>query len=233
MMHAADGTRTTKPILLLLLAGVTGCNSPPLPTWSFWPFAPPERVRYETPAERIDRLETLGEQAAKADKPQQQQLTAELARHIQTENDPLVREHIIRAIARSSDPKATAVLRAGLRDEHPDVRVACCDGLVNRRDDQTLSALAEVLRSDTDLDVRQAATRCLAHFRGPGAVSALAVALQDRDPALQYLAVQSLRQMTDADYGNDVNAWLEFARGGHPRPKPPTLAERVRRMVPF
>jgi hypothetical protein len=230
----ATNTSPTAPLVVwVLISGLVGCGRPLLPAWSVWPFAPPERVDYETPGDRIARIEALGRQVAKSDGHRRQQLTAQLAEQIRHEQDPLVREHIIRALAQSSDPAATALLRAGLTDNQPVVRIACCRALASRHDDETLSALAEVLRQDADPDVRQAATRALGHFQGPVAVSALIVALEDRDPALQYLAVESLRGMTDVDYGNDVGRWLEYARGGRPQPQPLTLSERLRRISPF
>jgi hypothetical protein len=230
---AAHITPLIWPFCWLLLAGIAGCTAPQLPGWTYWPYDPPERVRYETPDDRVGTINSLGEQLASADPTAQRRITEQLVAMIRTETDPLVRKHIIRALAESSDPMATTVMRAGLKDDSPEVRVAVCRGLARHPSEETLTALAEALRSDTDIDVRQAATRSLASLQGPEAIRALTVALEDRDPALQLLAVQSLRQMTDVDYGNDVNAWLEYARGGHPEPQHPTVAERLRRLIPF
>ncbi|MFV2067543.1 MAG: HEAT repeat domain-containing protein, partial [Pirellulales bacterium] len=153
---------------------------------------------------------------------------------LRNETDPLVRERIIHTLAELNTPAAAALLRAGLNDADPDVRIACCKGVGGHRDTESLTALTEVLRHDEDIDVRLAATRTLGAFRDPAAVSAMAIALEDRDPALQYRAVQSLRQMTGLDYGNDVTRWLEIAQRGELPPHPPvSVVERLRRLSPF
>jgi hypothetical protein len=60
------------------------------------------------------------------------------------------------------------------------------------------------------------------------------VALDDRDPAMQYVGVQSMKALTGKDYGGDVAAWRELAGGGSPPlPPPPSLAERLRGWSPF
>jgi HEAT repeat protein len=199
----------------------------------YWPYDPPEQVDFEAPGDRIGKVMSLRQQLASADPPAERRITEELVAMIRTETDPLVREHIVNALAGSSEPMALAVLRAGLNDAATEVRVAACKGLSRHESAESLAALAKTLREDADIDVRQAATRSLASFKGPEAIRALTIALQDRDPALQYLAVESLRKMSAVDYGNDVNAWLEYAQGGHPQPHHPTVAERLRRLSPF
>ena len=73
-----------------------------------------------------------------------------------------------------------------------------------------------------------AAARGLASYRGPAAERALAIALDDKDPALQYRAMQSLREISDRDYGNNAVAWREYLRGGNPAPpEGPSIVERI------
>ena len=61
------------------------------------------------------------------------------------------------------------------------------------------------------------------------AVIALGGALEDKDPAMQYRAVMSLRQVTGQGLGNDVNKWREYAKTSklHPAKPEPSLAERI------
>jgi hypothetical protein len=54
----------------------------------------------------------------------------------------------------------------------------------------------------------------------------LAAALEEGDPAMQFRAVQSLRSVSGRDFGNDANAWREFANGGNPQPAPSSLVQR-------
>jgi len=67
-------------------------------------------------------------------------------------------------------------------------------------------------------------------------MAALVVALDARDPALQYVGVQSLKTITGLEYGGDVAKWRQVATGGTPTPsapKPPSIAERIRDAAPF
>jgi len=45
---------------------------------------------------------------------------------------------------------------------------------------------------------------------------------------MQYRAVQSLKRVTDVDFGNDVAAWREYARGNRPTREPRSIAQRLR-----
>ena len=222
----------------LLLAGslvlAVGCDGAALVAWPVWPFHAEERVQYETPSQRISEIEAAGKQVVGKDQAAQDEFAKSLAGKLRNETDPLVRERIIHTLAELNTPAAAALLRAGLNDADPDVRIACCNGLGRHKDAESLTALTETLRRDEDIDVRLTATRTLGAFRDPAAVSAMAIALEDRDPALQYRAVQSLRQMTGLDYGNDATRWLEVAqRGELPAHPPVSVAERLRNLSPF
>ncbi len=92
-------------------------------------------------------------------------------------------------------------------------------------------ALQEALGSETDADVRLAAARALGQTGDAGAVPALGTALEDRDPAMQYRAVSSLRQVAPQDQGNDVDRWRAYIKGEPPPPaKPFSLTEKLRSM---
>ena len=130
-------------LLFPLLVGLMGCSSSPVTAWSIWPFAPPENSSYETPPERLEKLEALGQDASARTPPEQAEICANLAVQIRNEPDPLIREHIIRTIGQYSAPTASAVVHAGLKDENPDVRAACCEVLARRGESESVAALAE------------------------------------------------------------------------------------------
>jgi HEAT repeat protein len=219
--------------LLLLLAALAGCQSVWTP--NVWPF--PERqelTTFDTPKMRTDAVDQFAMRATGVDTPQQRQITDQLARQIQVEPDPLVREAVIKSIAEFRTPMAQQVLEAGLGDESKAVRIACCNALGRRAEAASVPSLAKTLQGESDIDVRLAAAEALGNIKSPAAIQALVVALDDRDPAMQYVGVQSMKSITGKDYGPDVGAWRQVATGQNPpAPAGPSIAERLRRASPF
>jgi HEAT repeat protein len=199
----------------------------------FWPFPERERTTYNTPAMRSQAVAEFGMRSTGVDTPQQREITDQLARQIQVEPDPLVREAVVKAIAEFRTPMARQVLEAGLKDQEEMVRVACCDALASRAEVETVPSLAAALRDDKDADVRLAAAKALGKIKSPEAIQAVSIALQDRDPAMQYAGVQSMKSITGKDYGNDVQAWQQVAAGQTPAVKPLSIAERLKKAAPF
>ena len=200
----------------------------------FWPFPERERTTYHVPTMRIDAVKAFATRSTGLDSPEQRELTDQLARQIQIEPDPLVREAVITATGEYRTPMASQVLEAGLADENRAVRIASCRALGRRGEASSVASLAQTLRSDEEIDVRMAAAEALGHIDSPEAVQALAVALDDRDPAMQYVGVQSLKAITGLEYGGDVKLWRQVAAGERPpEPPAPSLAERVRSASPF
>lgn len=229
-MMRRGSSRCTVTLLGLLAAG--GCQSLWYP--NVWPFPEIERTTYRTPSMRADAVRQFATRADGTDSPQQREMTDQLARQIQIEPDPLVRLAVVETIAEFKTPMTQQVLESGLNDENKAVRVACCKALGRRAEVSSIPKLALVLKTDKEIDVRLAATAALGNIKSPEAMAALAVALDDRDPALQYVGVQSMKSVTGKDYGGNVEAWRQVARGGTPpEPKAPSIAERMRGWSPF
>lgn len=226
----------TSPLLtatLLAACGLlAGCQSGPVGRL----FADNEKTSYRTPTVRQQEVRAMAEAGVKADASQQQAMVADLARRIQNERDPLVREAIVDAVAAFPQPLADDVLRSGLSDDDAGVRLKCCQAMGRRANPTAISTLAQASSSDEDLDVRIEATRALGSFQSPQAVQALAVALEDGQPSLQYAGVQAMRSATGQDLGNRVDAYLALARGEQP---PAAVASKpeaggfMRRLSPF
>jgi HEAT repeat protein len=219
-------------LLALWLVALAGCQSIPWP--QMWPFPERERTTYNTPAMRVHAIQQFAMRSTRVDSPEQREITDQLARQMQVEPDPLVRQAVVSAIAEFRTPMAQQVLDAGLADENHAVRIACCQALGRRGEATSVAGLANVLRAEKDIDVRLAAAEALGKIKSPESIQALVVALDDRDPALQYVGVQSMKSLTGQDYGPDVQAWRSVATGGSPPPpEAPSLAERLRRASPF
>ena len=148
------------------------------------------------------------------------------------EQDPLLRAEIVRTMRKFPTPETLAAAQGALQDSETDVRVAACEALGRMGGAPAVTSLSETLRGDVDADVRLAAARALGDTRDPGAVVALGTALEDKDPAMQYRAVASLKTVTGKDLGNDVRPWQQFVKGEVPQPTPPaSIADRVRQIL--
>jgi HEAT repeat protein len=178
---------------------------------------------------RLDELSSIRNRADELDEAQQDRFARDLIRPLADDPNPLYRAQVVRTLAALSTPTASEGLRLALQDEDPQVRIEACRAWTRRGETEAVNALAHVVRTDADLDVRLAATRQLAEFRNRDAVSALGVALDDSDPALQYRAMQSLKSITGKDFGNNVPAWRQYVQDGTYQPSDvPSIADRMR-----
>jgi HEAT repeat protein len=230
-MGGAGGQRVLILLCGLTAAAMSGCaDLDILPAWV--PFQGPASDQIpgvKTPAERITEIRKLSEKAASNNAAEKQQIAQQLVGTIRTEKDPLIRLEIIRALGGYPGPDADAVLKAAMSDADVNVRVAACEAMGKRGDSQAVKLLSDALRTDVDADVRLAAAKALGESKNKEAVAALGEALNDSDPAMQYRAVLSLRQVTGKDLGNDVTRWQQYVKGELPEPTP-SLAERIRQM---
>jgi HEAT repeat protein len=224
---AKTGTRNRVglfwPLGVLLMAAVGGCANKKEAVVSL-----PGVV---SPAERITALRKQADNAGKSEAQPAEQVAQQLTAEIQREEDPLLRAEIVRTLSFYPCDGSDRVLRVALNDPDADVRMAACAGWGKRGNAEAARLLAGVLSGDINHDVRFAAARALAHAHDPAAVTALAAALEDGDPAMQYRAVESLREVTGQDLGNNVDRWREYARNGSLKPADQSsFASRIRHM---
>lgn len=235
---AMDGFLTERlkvAILLVGMATVAGCAPQGRArSASLWPFGGKTTdvvPGVPSPAERTALLRSLAEQSATAGPTEQENIASQLAAVYRQEDDPLIRAEIVRTLSGYRSEAANSLLRAALNDSNADVRVAACRVWGARKDEEAVALLSRALGSDVDVDVRLAAAEALGETGLPAAVPALGQALEDRDPAMQYRAVASLRKVTGQDLGNDVNRWRQYVKGELPTSeKPVSVVERFRRM---
>jgi HEAT repeat protein len=208
-----------------------GCAD--LPTWV--PFNGPvsdEIPGLVTPARKIKQLRRLA-QAGPESSPQEKRAVVEyLTQSIRCEADSLVRAEIIHTAGEYPIRESAPLLKAALQDPDADARVAACEAWGKRGDDpQAAELLAGVLHTDTNHDVRLAAARALGSTRSPQAIAALSDALVEQDPAMQYRAMLSLKDVTGEDLGNNVDRWQQYVKEGHAQPaKPSWLAEQKKKL---
>jgi HEAT repeat protein len=187
-----------------------------------------EALNIKTPQDRALELAELAEAAAQKTPEEQSYITAQLADEIRTEEDPVMRRHILRALAAYPTPLALAILTAGLQDGDLEVRRAACLSLGRYGGPQAVGALTQAANSATDMDVRITAVRALGMTGDKLSLAPLTDALVDPDPAIQFRAQESLRAVSGRDFGGNVQAWREYAKTGDSTAAEISFAERLR-----
>lgn len=178
---------------------------------------------------RLGELATMRKEAQRMDAQQQTELAQRLAYAVAEDPSGIYRAEAVRTLGALSVPLAAEGLQQAISDPEPAVRAAACEAWGRRGDAQSLQVLAQVVRADADKDVRMAATRELGKFQDPAAIQALAVALDDSDPALQFRAVESLRLASGEDFGNSIPAWRQYVRGEPvDREEAPSMVSQLR-----
>jgi HEAT repeat protein len=110
-----------------------------------------------------------------------------------SDDDPSVRESMVKALGMTWNEDAVAPLAATLlSDQEPDVREAAARALGETWSEAAVAALGQALQGDPDRYVREAAAHALGEIGSLDAVSSLKPALRDRDPSVREHAAQAL-----------------------------------------
>ena len=207
---------------VLLSSGCSSTRARPewMQTIAFWDKKEVDTVyQGQIPAKRVEVLRETAKTMSTRSQAEQQAKAEEWAKVYRDEPDPFIKAELLKAIATCGSPVAAETLQRGLQDGDKSVRIAACESWAKHGGPTSIAQLSEATRKDANIDVRLAAVRSLGVV-GPqykdAATAALAGSLDDNDPAIQYRTIQSLRLITGKDFGDDVNAWREFAKGGSP-----------------
>jgi HEAT repeat protein len=220
-----------------LMAATTfmGCADGPIPETKF--LNPWVRKQWAEDEQRVTtyhrKVADLAEMRAKSVNmsPEERETTAtQLAARLKEEKSAALRGEFVRTLAVFRAPSAQQALVASMNDESPSIRVLACRGLGAAPSAEGYQALSHAVSDDGDLDVRIAAAHELGKYKGFEASKALRPALDDRDPALQIAAMQSLEAVDGhTEYRRNVAVWREHLDGGSPAPPPaPSIAEVVK-----
>ena len=218
-----------------LLAAVSGCADGPVPEMRYLnPWIREQWAKDEAYAptyhRKVTDLAKLRSQAATLPSGEREQIAVGLAARLKEEPSPALRAELVRTLGELPTPVAQQAILAAMADETAYVRTVACKSLGRHPDSDGFQSLAQAVASDADLDVRVAAARELGKFRDFEAPQALRPALDERDPALQVAAMQSLEDLTGrTNFRNSVTTWREYLDGGNPAPPPgPSVAEVVK-----
>jgi len=160
---------------------------------------------------------------------EQQEAARNLAARLRTEPNGYMRMEIARTLGYYKTPAAIEGLRMAVKDEEIDVRIAACEAWGKQGGNEAARQLAGLIGSETNVDVRIAATHALANVKDPQSINALGIALDDKNPALRYRAAQSLQSVTGENFGSDFVAWREYIRKQSPAANPGDGGEMIAR----
>lgn len=216
-------------VLFVLSAIIqTGCAEGPL--WRVGKFSPWARNQWaeeeriaDTLFERKRQMTESVSAALDAPVEQQQRVAEDLAEVVHRDPILLLRLHAVDLLGKLNCPAAVETLKDASRDHNSDLRVAAIKSWEKMPAETAIPQLQEMIGSDTDIDVRLAATRALGNFSGQQAVAAISLALEDPDPALQVRAAESLQNVTGEQLGRDIQAWQNYVKNVLPSP----LADRT------
>ena len=218
-------------VVFVLLASLmlTGCAS-----WSPWgrrEKSVRDQEKYGFTADtRIKKLAERSKTVKSESTQNQQEFTQDLVRMMLEEHDPRVRSKILETAAEYDTAAATAICAGAMQDPNEMVRIRACNVWAKRGGAEAVQLLATRFQTDADLDVRLRALKMLGELKDKQAIPVLARALEDGDPAVQYRAVASLKQVSGRDLGNDVNTWREWAADPDANKVQWSIAEGFRRL---
>ncbi len=227
--------------LLVLLVGMSACGCADGPFGGLAALNPYYRDQWAkdelagpTFHTQLAELRAIRENPTGLSPDEQRRVVPTLADIVQNSTNTFLRAEATLTLAEFPTPETIPTLQLAMNDEDADVRIAACRAWGRRGGPEALDILSRAVSNDSDLDVRLAATAQLAKFQDRQSLDALAVALNDKDPALQHRAVQSLKSVSGQDYGDSVPAWRDYVEGRSPTPPAaPSIAERLRTMSWF
>jgi hypothetical protein len=228
----AIGGRIATPCFFAICLMMAGCADGPIPEtkvlnpWVRKQWAEDEQ-RTTTFHRKVADLAELRKKAPSMPPAERDDTATHLAARLKEEKSAVLRAEFVRTLAAFSTPIAGEAILASVTDEDTSVRVLAIKALARAPTAEGFQALSQAVTSDSDLDVRVVAARELGKFRGFDATKSLRPALDDRDPALQLAAMQSLEALDGhAEYRRNVAVWREHLDGGNPTPPAgPSIAE--------
>jgi hypothetical protein len=223
------------PIVVVALVTIAGCADGPIPEtkvlnpWVRKQWAEDEQ-RTTTYHRKVADLAELRKKASTMPPAERDDTALHLAARLREEKSAVLRAEFVRTLAAFPTPIAGEAILASVNDEDTSVRVLAVKALSRNPTTEGFQALSQSVTSDPDLDVRVVAARELGKFRGFDASKSLRPALDDRDPALQLAAMQSLEALDGhTEYRRNVAVWREHLDGGTPTPPAgPSIAELAR-----
>jgi len=133
--------------------------------------------------------------------------------YVEENTDPLVRAAAILALGRHGDPTDAELIAKQLTHNSKQVRLAAALALQRLHDVKVADAMWRRLIEDREeAEVRVELAIGLAQYPTDAVFQALCTALDQRELSVNIAASDSLRLLTNHDYGMDRKLWLAWAK---------------------
>lgn len=133
--------------------------------------------------------------------------------YVEENSDPLVRAAAILALGRHGDPSDAELISKQLTHKSRQVRLASALALQRLHDTKVTDTMWRRLIDDReDAEVRVELAIGLAQYPVDAVFQALCTALDQRELSVNLAASDSLRLLTNHDFGIDRKLWLAWAR---------------------
>ncbi len=183
--------------------------------------------------DRIAELELLRAKIPSMESGQQELWAQRLEKIVQEDKSPEMRARSVMAMALLPSEAAERALNSASADDVEKVRIMTCKAWKLRGGPAARDMLLSLAQADESPSVRQAAIDGLSVFDEAEVRSTLTTLLDDRSPAIQYQAAQSLKSMTGRDYGGDFDSWKRYMAGQDvPEPEPKSMTATVLDSLP-
>jgi len=148
--------------------------------------------------------------------------------YVEENSDPLVRAAAILALGRHGDPSDAELIAKQLTNPSKQVRFAAARSLQRLHDPRVADPMWRRLINDREeAEVRVELAIGLAQYPTDAVFQALCTALDQRELAVNLAASDSLRLLTNHDFGIDRKLWLAWAKS-----QPQVFDERIVYLYP-
>ena len=211
----------------------TGCQDGPLyalkvanPYYSLKEWRD-EEIYGKTDHERWQELLRLSDSIPELAESEQARWVEQFSDILENDDSAEMRRVVVLAAGRLDSAESLSLLESGLNDVSTKVRMEACRSLGHRDDEEAIRLLASTFGRESNQDVKNAAVIALASHTSEVAIDSLRLALTDRNPATRVLAVESLKQSTGKNYGDDPQEWIAALDGQPVAEEPVRFADRI------
>jgi hypothetical protein len=183
--------------------------------------------------ERIEELRSLRTQIGSMPSEEQSTWMVHLDAIIEHDPSPEMRREAVLALGNVSSAESVTLLRKAVDDDSDKVRMAVCQSIANQDAASALPIIQKLLKDENVDGVQTEAVRALGSFNTTESKGMLAAVLQEKSPAMQYVATEALAQSTGMNYGGNVSKWKAYLNGEVTEDEPMSMAEKATQWIPF